>query len=89
MQISEGFLPAREFSQTLPRFSPGYEVTENMFYFFYKIIIFRSSKEKDYIRSAYVYLKFFHETVPSYNLETEPTMLYVIFVLYSAMKRHL
>ena len=45
-QISENprrsreFSPAREFSQTLPRFSPGYEGTDNMFYFFYKIIIF-------------------------------------------------
>ena len=46
-QISEnprlrlGFSLAREFSQTLPRFSTGYEGAENMFYFFYKIIIFR------------------------------------------------
>ena len=39
-----------EFSQTLPKFSPGYEGTENMFYFFYKIIIFRLTKEKDDIR---------------------------------------
>ena len=45
----------REFSETLPRFSPGYEGTENMFYFFYKI--------KDDIWRAY-------ETVNSYNLET-------------------
>ena len=49
---SRGFPPAREFSQTLPRFSPGYEGTENMFYFFYKIIIFCFNKEKDFIRSA-------------------------------------
>ena len=40
-------LPAGEFSQTLPRFSPGYEGTDNMFYFFYKIIIFRFNEEKD------------------------------------------
>ena len=52
-QISEnprrcrGFSPARECSQTLPRFSPSYEAMENMFYFFYKIIIFRLNKEKD------------------------------------------
>ena len=48
----ERFSPAREFSQTLPSFSPGYEGTENMFYFFYKII-FRLNKKKDDIRSAY------------------------------------
>ena len=46
------FSPAREFSQTLPRFSPGYEGTENVFYFFYKIIIFRLTKEKDDIYEA-------------------------------------
>ena len=34
------------FSQTLPRFSPGYEGTENIIYLFYKIIIFRLNKEK-------------------------------------------
>ena len=39
-----------------PRFSPGYEGTENMFYFFYKIIIFRLNKGKDDIRSAYYFL---------------------------------
>ena len=36
-----------------------------MFYFFYKIIIFRLNKEKDDIRSAYVYFSFFYETVNS------------------------
>ena len=40
-----------------------------MFYFFYKII-FRRKKEKDNIRSAYVYFDFFDETVNSHNLET-------------------
>ena len=40
-------------SQTLPMFSPvEYEGTENMFYFFYKIIIFQLNKEKDDIQSA-------------------------------------
>ena len=79
-QISEnprrswGFLPAREFSQTFPRFSPGYEGTDIMFYFFYKII-FCFNKEKDFIRSAFVYLNFFHETVTSHNLKTEATIL--------------
>ena len=38
---------ASEFSQTLPRFSPGYEGTYNMFYFFYEINIFRPNKEKE------------------------------------------
>ena len=45
--------PAREFSQTLPKFSIGYGGTDNIFYFFYKIIIFSLNKEKDDIRSAY------------------------------------
>ena len=58
-QISEnprccrGFSPAREFSQTLPRFSTGYGSMINMFNFFYKIIIFIVNKEKDDKRSAY------------------------------------
>ena len=47
-----GFSPAREFSQTLPRFSPGYEGTDNMFYLFYKIVIFSVNKKKDDLRSA-------------------------------------
>ena len=72
------FLPAQEFSQALPRFSPGYEGTENMFYFFYKIIIFRINKEKDNIRSAY---DFFHETVNSHNLETANH--YILYIWYS------
>ena len=42
-----GFSPAQEFSQTLLRFSTGYGGTDNMFYFFYKIIIFIVNKEKD------------------------------------------
>ena len=50
---SRGFLPAREFSQTLPRFSTGYGGTDNMSYFFYKIIIFIVNKKKDCLRSAY------------------------------------
>ena len=37
----------------LPRFSPGYEGMENMFYFFYIIIIFSVNKEKDDIQSAH------------------------------------
>ena len=66
-------------TQTLLRFSPGYEGTDNMFYFFYKIIVFGFSKEKDDIRNAYVYFNFFHETVTSHNLETELTILLTPF----------
>ena len=76
---SRGFLPAREFSQTLPRFSPGCEGTDTMFYFFYKIIIFRFSKEKDYIRRAYVYLNFFHEILGDRGNDST----HVIFLLHS------
>ena len=76
--------PAREFSQTLPRFSPGYEGTDNMFYFFYEIIIFRHNKEKDYIRSEYVYLDFFHETVTLHNLEAEATIMLTSFSCFIA-----
>ena len=50
---SRGFSPAREFSQTLLRFSTDYGGTDSMFYFFYKIIIFFINKEKDDIRSVY------------------------------------
>ena len=45
--------PALEFSQTLPMVLTGYGGMDNMFYFFYKIIIFSLNKEKDDIRSAY------------------------------------
>ena len=55
---------AQEFSQTLPRYSPVYGDTENMFYLFFKIIIFCLSKD----------LNFFHETVTSHNLEAEPNI---------------
>ena len=72
-----------------PRSSPGSEGTENMFPFFYKIIIFRLSKEKDNIRSAYVYFNFFHETVNFHNLKTANHITHVIFMLHSAMKTHL
>ena len=33
------FLPARELPQTFPRFSPGYEGTENIFYFFIRLLV--------------------------------------------------
>ena len=38
---SQEFSPYQESSQTLPSFSPCSEGTENMFYFFYKIVIIR------------------------------------------------
>ena len=41
-----------------------------MFFLFYIIIIFHHNKDKDDIRSAYVYFNFFHETVNSNDLET-------------------
>ena len=88
-RLSQGFSPAREFSKNLPRFSPGYGGTENMFYFFYKIIIFSLDKEKDDIWSVCVYLSFFHETVNSYNLETANHIAYIISVLPNAKKTHL
>ena len=45
--------PAREFLQNLPRYSTSYGSTDNMFYFFYKIINFSLNKEKDDIQSAF------------------------------------
>ena len=60
-----------------------------MLYFFYKIIIFRLNKEKDDIRSVYLYFNFFHETVNSHNLETGNYIAHTIFVLHSAMKKRL
>ena len=61
-----------------------------MFYFVYEIISFCLDKEKDDrdVRSAYVYFKFFHETVNSHNLETANHIAHVIFVFHSAMKTH-
>ena len=53
---SRGFSPAREFSQALPRFSTGYGGAENMFCFFYEIIIFRFNKEKrQYTKRVYMF----------------------------------
>ena len=40
-------ISAWEFSQTLLRFSTGYGGMENMFYFFYEIIVFIVNKEKN------------------------------------------
>ena len=69
-------------------FLPGSEGTENMFYLFYEVI-FHLKKEKDDIRSVYVYFNFFHETVNSHNLETANHIAQVIFLLHSAIKTHL
>ena len=49
-----------------------------MFYFFYKIIIFRLNKEKDDIPSVYVYFNFFHKTVNSHNFETVNHIAHVL-----------
>ena len=56
------------------------------FFFIYKII-FGLNKEKDDIRSAYVYLKFFHETVNFHNYETANTLL-TSFLCFIALWRH-
>ena len=82
---NQEFSPALEFSQILPKFLPGYESTENMIYFFCKIIIFRLNKEKDDRQSAYIYFNFFHETVNSQNLERADRIAQVIFVLHIAL----
>ena len=85
--VWENSRAAREFWQTLPRFSPGFESTENMFYFFYKMINSRL-KEKDDIRSAYIYFSFFHESVNSHNLEIEPTILLTSFSCFIELWKH-
>ena len=82
------FSPAQEFSQALPRFSPGYEGTDRracFFFLIYKIISFQLNKVKDDIQSAFY---FFHETVNSHNLETASHIVHIIFVHRSAMKTH-
>ena len=63
--------------------------TENMFYFFHKIIIFCRNKEKDDVRSAYVYFNFFYETINSHILEAANHITHNIFVLHSVIKIHL
>ena len=87
MAISEtdclGFSPAREFSQTLSRFSPGYEGTENI------LLSFRLNKKKGDIRSVCVYFSLFNEIVNFYNLETASYISHIIFMLYCAMKTDL
>ena len=83
LRCNWGFSRACEFSQTLPRFSPGYEGTENMIYFFYNIFIFWLYKKKDDMQSLFVWFYFFHETANSYNLGTANHIADVIFVLHS------
>ena len=68
--VEDFHLLVHELSQTLPRFSPGYDGRENMFYFFYKIITFWLYKKKDDILNVFVQFCFFYESVNSYNLET-------------------
>ena len=63
-------------------FSSDSEGTENMFYFFYKII-FRLKIEKHDLGSAYVKFYFFYETLNSYYLETANHIAHVIFVLHN------
>ena len=46
--------PHSRFLTNIAEVFTSYEVTENMFNFFYKIIIFRLNKERG-IRSAYIY----------------------------------
>ena len=65
----EGFQLLENSHKLCRIFTRLWENMENMFYFFYKIIIFSLYKKKDDIRSAYVYFNFFHETVNSHNLE--------------------
>ena len=84
-RLSLEFSPARDFSQTLPRFLQGYEGTENMFYFFMKLFFSVLTKRKAiYVAYIFYFTDFFHETVNSQNLETT-----IIFVLHGAMKTHL
>ena len=59
-----------------------------MFYSFYEIIVFRLNKERDDIRSTYVYLSLVHETVNSHNLEIEPTTLLTSFSCFIALGKH-
>ena len=83
---NRGFSPARESSQTLLKFSPIYEGKENMFYFFYKIIVWiQFNKEKDDVRRAYASFYIFHKNVNLYKLETANHISHVIFMPYSVM----
>ena len=80
----------REFSQTLPRFSPGYEGKENMFFFFYKIIDLFSflTKRKTIYEALMLHFNFFRETVNSHNLETAVTLLLTPFSCFIALWKH-
>ena len=65
----------------------AYEGTENMFYFFYKISIFRLNKEKDDIRSKRVFiLQFLSRNCNFSQLgDRAKHIAHVIFVLHSAI----
>ena len=56
---SWGFSDAREFLQTLLRFSPGYEGTVNMFYLFYKFIVYTTICEL----SMYTFISFMKQEI--------------------------
>ena len=75
-------------SHTLSRFSPGYEGTTNMFYFFWKILLCYLAKRKTIYEGRVLFLSW---TVDSYNLETAYRIAHVIFVLCFRipMKTHL
>ena len=53
------FSPAQEFSETLPRLSTGYGGTDNMFYFFYKIISFLIKSKTIYEAQIYTFMKLY------------------------------
>ena len=74
----------------MPKFSPGYEGTENMFWFFYQIIIFRLNKKKDDIQRGYVKSCLIHETV-NFSTWRQPTIIIAqsIFMLHSTIKTQL
>ena len=60
------------------------------FIYFIKLLFSVLTKKKTiYEIRIHVYFNFFHKTVSSHNMETEQTILHVIFVLHSAMKTHL
>ena len=76
---SRGFSFAQKFSQTFPRFSAGYGGTDNIFYFFYKIIF----RQTIYEASMYTLIYF----MKLYILTTlrQPTVLFTSFSCFIAL----
>ena len=73
-------------------FTKLYEGTEDVFYFFYKTIIFRFIEEKVDIRSEYLWFYFFfHEIVQLGNRKSciSKSFTSFSFLIYSAMKHTL